>query len=171
MKQWILGLIVAFLFTGCGYKPTAYYAKQALGDKIYAEVSMSRSDPRNTVAIQDAVNEAIVDRFSGKLVSQERADTILKVTIHGMTMTPIVYDTYGYVTEYKTSVQLLFVYTNEKKQTERIITTGEYDFAVNSNGVVADSSRYDAIKVAASKALDEFISKIAIKGIRSGNNH
>ena len=76
MKQLFLGLLIAVFISGCGYKPSSYYAKRALGEKIYAEAKISRQDPRNSVLIKDAVNEAVVNRFSAKLVSKEEADSI-----------------------------------------------------------------------------------------------
>lgn len=171
MKRLFWGLLSVVVLVGCGYKPTAYYAKQALGNQIYAEVTISRQDPKNSVVIKDAVNEAIVGRFGAKLVSKEKADSILKVQIQGLSFSPTVYDQFGYVTSYKTTVTLAFSYENAEHHVEKFTTTGEYDFSIESNSVIADSNRYEAIKAASSEALDEFISKIAIKGLRDGNHH
>jgi len=161
-----------FLISGCGYKPTAYYAKQALGNKIYAEVTMSRQDPRNSVIIQDAVNEAIVSRFSAKLVSKEEADSVLKVKINSTSFSPTIYDLYGYVIAYKATVVLAFEYEDKLNgKVQKITTSGEYDFMITTNSIISDSSRFEAIKSAANDALDEFVSKMAIKGLRNGNNN
>ena len=162
--------MVAFI-SGCGYKPSSYYAKQALGTKIYAEVTISRQDPRNSVLVKDAVNEAIVSRFSGKLVAREQADSILHVKIQSISFSPTVYDTYGYVIAYKTTVVLAIDYEDENKKVEKLTATGEYDFSITANSVISDTSRFDAIRYSASDALDEFVSKIAIKGLRNGNNN
>ena len=162
--------MVVFI-SGCGYKPSSYYAKQALGTKLYAEVTISRQDPRNSVLIKDAVNEAIVSRFGGKLVEKEQADSVLHVKIQSISFSPTVYDTYGYVIAYKTTVVLAMDYENENKKVEKLTATGEYDFSITANSVISDNSRFDAIRLAASDALDEFVSKIAIKGLRNGNNN
>ncbi len=162
--------MLAFL-SGCGYKPSSYYAKQALGNKIYAEVTISRQDPRNSVLIKDAVNEAIVSRFSGKLVAKEQADSVLHVKIGSIAFSPTVYDKYGYVVAYKTTVILAIDYEDETKKVQKLTASGEYDFSIESNSVISDNNRFDAIRYAASDALDEFVSKIAIKGLRNGNNN
>ena len=171
MKQLFLGLLIIAFISGCGYKPSSYYAKQALGNKIYAEVTISRQDPRNSVLIKDAVNEAIVSRFSGKLVSKEQADSVLHVKIQSISFSPTVYDTYGYVIAYKTTVVLAMTYENDAKKVEKLTATGEYDFSITANSVISDTNRFEAIRYASSDALDEFVSKIAIKGLRNGNNN
>ncbi len=171
MKQLFLGFLIAVVISGCGYKPSSYYAKQALGDRLYAEVTISRQDPRNSVLIKDAVNEAIVSRFGGKLVTKEQADSILRVNIQSISFSPTVYDTYGYVIAYKTTVVLAMQYENADKKIEKLTATGEYDFSIETNSVISDTNRFEAIRYAANDALDEFVSKIAIKGLRNGNNN
>jgi hypothetical protein len=171
MKQLFLGLLIIAFISGCGYKPSSYYAKQALGTKIYAEVTISRQDPRNSVLIKDAVNEAIVSRFGGKLVAKEQAESVLHVSIQSISFSPTVYDTYGYVIAYKTTVVLAMNYEDENKKVEKLTATGEYDFSITANSVISDTSRFEAIRYSASDALDEFVSKIAIKGLRNGNNN
>ena len=171
MKQLFLGLLVGILLLGgCGYKPIARYAKEVLGHKIYAEVTISRQDPRNSVLIKDAVNEAVVSRFGGKLTSRELADTTLHVSISSISFSPTVYDKNGYVIAYKTTVTLLTKYEGVDKKPEQLTTSGEYDFSI-AESVISDTRRFEAIKYAASDALDEFVSKIAIKGLRNGNNN
>ncbi|MBP1681675.1 MAG: lptE [Proteobacteria bacterium] len=171
MKQLFLGFLIAVFISGCGYKPSSYYAKQALGDKLYAEVTISRQDPRNSVLIKDAVNEAIVGRFGGKLVAKEQADSVLHVKIQSLSFSPTVYDTYGYVIAYKATVVLAMQYENATKKVEKLTATGEYDFSIEANSVISDTNRFEAIRYASSDALDEFVSKIAIKGLRNGNNN
>lgn len=171
MKQLFLGFLIAVFISGCGYKPSSYYAKQALGSKLYADVTISRQDPRNSVLIKDAINEAIVGRFGGKLVAKEQADTILHVKTQSIAFSPTVYDTYGYVIAYKAIVVLAMEYENVNKKVEKLTATGEYDFSIEANSIISDTNRFEAIRYAASDALDEFVSKIAIKGLRNGNNN
>lgn len=171
MKQLFLGFFVMLLLSGCGYKPSSYYAKQALGEKIYAEVTISRQDPRNSVLIKDAVNEAVVGRFGAKLVAKPEADSIVHVRIGSILFEPTMFDKYGYVIAYKATVTLAIDYEKKGSSPQKFTTMGEYDFSIVANSVISDSSRYDAIRFASNDALDEFISKIAIKGQRNGNNH
>lgn len=171
MKQLFLGLLIAAFISGCSYKPSSYYAKQALGNKIYAEVTISRQDPRNSVLIKDAVNEAVVSRFGAKLVSKVEADSVLHVKINSINFSPTVYDRFGYVIAYKAIVLLAIDYEDENKKVQKLTASGEYDFSIESNSVMSDNNRFDAIRYAANDALDEFVSKIAIKGLRNGNNN
>ena len=170
MKHALLGILLGFILIGCGYKPTSYYAKSALGSRIYAEVAISRQDPQNSVIIKDSVNEAIVGRFGARLVPKEEAETVLNVKIASVGFAPLVYDKYGYVIAYKTIVQLDITATQQGKS-EQLKTSGEYDFSIESNSVISDSKRFEAIRYAADSALDEFVSKVAIKGLYRGNNH
>ena len=122
MKRLFLGLLIVTFLIGCGYKPSSYYAKNALGNKIYAEVSISRQDPRNSVLIKDAVNEAIVSRFGAKLVAKEQADSVLHVKINGIGFSPTVYDKYGYVVAYKATVVLAMEYEDETKKVQKLMS-------------------------------------------------
>ena len=171
MKQLFLGLLLAVFISGCGYKPSSYYAKQALGSKINAEVTISRQDPRNSVLIKDAVNEAVVSRFGAKLVSKEEAESVLHVKIDSISFSPTVYDRFGYVIAYKATDVLAIQYEDANKKVQKLTASGEYDFSIEANSVVSDNNRFDAIRYASSDALDEFVSKIAIKGLRNGNNN
>lgn len=171
MKQLFLGLLIVAFISGCSYKPSSYYAKQALSNKIYAEVTISRQDPRNSVLIKDAVNEAVVSRFGAKLVSKVEADSVLHVRINSINFSPTVYDRFGYVIAYKAIVLLAIDYEDENKKVQKLTASGEYDFSIESNSVMSDNNRFDAIRYAANDALDEFVSKIAIKGLRNGNNN
>lgn len=71
----------------------------------------------------------------------------------------------------KQTVTLVIEYENAAKKVEKLTVSGEYDFSIESNSVISDSNRFEAIRAAASDSLDEFVSKIAIKGLRNGNNH
>lgn len=172
MIRFFLGtLALMLLLVGCGYKPTSYYAREALGNKIYAEVSIRRQDPQNSVLIKDAVNEAIVSRFGAKLTTKEQADTMLHVAIDSISLSPTVYDKYGYVTAYKTTVVLSIKYEGADKKVQHLNASGEYDFSIQANSIISDTRRFEAIRYASLDAIDEFVSKIAIKGLRNGNNN
>jgi len=59
----ILFLILANL-VGCGYTPSAKFARQTMGDKISTSVIISAVDPENTVIMKDAVDSAIIKVFT-----------------------------------------------------------------------------------------------------------
>jgi len=49
---------------------------------------------------------------------------------------------------------------------ETFSTSGEYDFPVEANSVISDTNRFEAIKYASLDALNEFVSKISVKGMQ-----
>ena len=162
----LLPLILLF-FVSCGYKPTMYYSKRILGDNIYVEVKTSLKDPENTVLIRDALNEAVIERFRSRVVSRAEADAIVEMSLKRVTFLPIQYDKNGYVIAYKTYVDLLTRYRDKNGANATITSRGDYDFAIESNSVISDTKRFEAIKHASYKAIDEFISKLSVKGIQS----
>ncbi len=160
-------IFLAFLFIGCGYKPSSLYTKRVLGENIHVDALISRKDPKNSVLIKDAISEAIVGRFGAKLSDKKEADTNLVVSIGSVSFTPTVYDQDGYVIAYKTRVTLNTSYKTTKNSIERFSTTGEFDFPIEANSVISDTKRFEAIKSASKDAVNELISKISIMGIMS----
>jgi hypothetical protein len=166
----ILGFIVVLFLVGCGYKPTTYYAKDVLGDKIYAQVMISKVDPKNSVIIKDALNEAIITRFLGKLITKEQADTKLFVTLNSTSFSPILYDNNGYVISYKAKVILKFKYEDKQGEIQTLSTSGEYDFPIEANSVISESKRFEAIRYASLDAINEFVSTISVRGMQNGKH-
>jgi len=164
-------LIILFFIVGCGYKPTAQYSKEVLGERIHVDVSISRKDPKNSVLIKDAVNESVITRLGAKLSPKETATSELFVKIGSISFSPILYNRDGYVTSYKAKVSLNIRYTTKDGKSESFSTSGEYDFPIKenddgtTNSVISDTKRFDAIKNASLDALNEFVSRIAIKGM------
>lgn len=167
MKKLNFAIILIFLvlFSGCGYKPTSSLSKNIMGDKVYVHVSMSLRDPKNSAALKDAVNEAIVSRLKGSLVLKEEAHTLLHVRIKSFKFRPIIYNEFGYITSYKTLVTLSFDTVFKDKSQEIFTATGEYDFPIEANSVISDTKRFIAIKNASLKALDEYMAFLSIKGL------
>jgi hypothetical protein len=143
------------------------YTKEVLGDNIYVEVKTSLKDPENTVLIRDALNEAVISRFRSRIVPRKDADSQLVMELKKVSFLPIQYDKNGYVIAYKTYVDLLTRVRDKSGHTQAIYSRGDYDFAIESNSVISDTKRFEAIKHASYKAVDEFISRLSIKGIRS----
>ena len=126
MKKFF-GFLIILVLVGCGYKPSSQYTRDILGNSIYADVSISREDPKNSVLIKDAVNEAIITRLGSKLSPKEMAYTKLFVKIDSVSFSPILYDKDGYVISYKATVSLDIRYSNEDIMND-FSTSGEYDF-------------------------------------------
>lgn len=167
MKKLFLGnLFLMLLLAGCGYKPQAQYAKEVLGKNIYAQVNVSKQDPKNSVLIQDALNEAIITRFKGRLSSKATADTLLYASIGSINFSPILYDADGYVISYKARVTLRTKYTLRSGKSHTLSTTGEYDFPIEANSVISDTKRFEAIRLASTDALNELVSAITVRGMQ-----
>lgn len=166
-----MGLCVLTLFIGCGYKPSAQYARDILGQKIYPQISITRLDPKNSVIVKDAISEAIITRFHGKLSAQEDADSMLHVSFGSVSFKPIVYDQNGYIIAYKATVNLSISYSDKNKKTGTLSTSGEFDFPITANSVISDNLRFEAIKSASLDAINEFISAITIKGMQNGKHN
>ncbi len=165
-------LLISVFLTGCGYRPSSYYTKKVLGNKIYAKVSIDINDPENSVLIKDAINEAIVTKFGANITDDKAyADSILLVKFKSTNFEPIAYDKDGYVVSYKAKVVLGITYTDKYGKTGSFDVEGSYDFPIEANSVISDSKRFEAIKFASYKAISEFVSKIAIKGIEKGNKN
>ena len=158
-------ILLTIFFWGCGYKPTSLFANKILGDSIYAEVEISIKDPQNSILIKDAINEAILNKFKGRISSKEDATSKLYVKLNSISFVPIQYDKNGYVLSYKTYVSIKTTYYNRGGRRDTITTRGDYDFPIKSNSVISDTKRFEAIKFASLKAIDEFISKVSTKGI------
>ncbi|MCH9814012.1 MAG: hypothetical protein K0U47_08740 [Epsilonproteobacteria bacterium] len=150
----------------CGYKPTSHYTQQVLGEKVYTEVTISLEDPENSVLIKDAVNEAIVNQFHADIVPKDQADSKLYVTLKSVSFVPIQYDKNGYVIAYKTYVGMRTDYIDIHNKRRVINTNGDFDFPIESNSIISDGKRFEAIRFASEKAFDSLRSKIAIGAIK-----
>ena len=157
--------LIPFLLLGCGYKPSSFYTKKVLGENIHVDAQISRKDPKNSVLIKDAVNEAVVGRFGAKLSDKKSADTNLVVSIGSVSFTPTVYDRDGYVIAYKTKVTLNSKFKTDDGKEKSFSTVGEFNFPIEANSVISDTKRFEAIKNASGDAINEIISKISIMGI------
>jgi len=165
-----LFLLIPFLLISCGYKPSSVYTKKVLGNNIHVSANISRTDPKNSVLIKDAVNEAVVGRFDSKLANKKDADTDLIINIGSVSFTALSYDQDGYVISYKAKVILNTTYKTSSGRSRSFSTTGEFDFPIEANSVISDTKRFEAIKFAASDAINEIISRIAIIGIMNKEN-
>ncbi len=171
MMRFFISLFILVWLSGCGYKPLSSISKNILGNKIYAHVKISTQDPRNTVLLQDAVNEAIVSRLGDSLVSKNLAQTTLDIKIKSVDFRPIIYDKNGYVISYKTKVVLDIVTTYENGKNYFYKAQGEYDFPIEANSVISDTKRFQAIKNSSSQALDEYIVNTSMQGYLHVNDN
>jgi len=160
-------LLVAFLFelTGCGYKPSAKYARDVVGQKISTSIIISQEDPENSVLVKDSVDKAIIEIFHSSLVQKRYSDTHLSFKVSNPTYTPVEYDSNGFIISYRATIHLMI--TRETKDIKKnYATSGTYDFSVVPNAVLSDQERFNAIKYSAIKALSSFVAKVSAEGTR-----
>ncbi|NPA74035.1 MAG: hypothetical protein GXO12_04920 [Epsilonproteobacteria bacterium] len=172
MVKYFAMILSVFLFLGCGYKPSSYYTKRVIGDKIYAKVLIDINDPENSVLIKDAINEAIVTKFKSSITDDPaKSNSKFIVKFKSKSFEPIAYDKDGYVVSYKAKVSLNITYIDKFGKKQNMDVKGTYDFPIEANSIISDSKRFEAIKFASYKAISEFISKIAIEGMIKGDEN
>ncbi len=165
VMQKVFLMLFVLLFASCGYKPSAKYAREVLGQKVSTSVVISQQDPENSVLVKDAVDAALINVFHTSLTDKAHSDTHLIITLSAPFYTPIQYDKNGFVVAYRMQV-LLGIKRYHKGQEKRYTAKGYYDFAVEPNAVVTDQQRFDAIRNAAQKAIVAFVAQISSQGVR-----
>jgi len=161
----LLLISVLSLFSACGYKPSAKYSREVVGERISTSVIISAQDPENTVIIKDAVDSAIIQVFHSSLTSKSYSDSHLNLSISPPTYTPIQYNSDGYVIAYRATIRLGII--RETSGVRKGYTTkGTYDFAIDANAVITDQQRFDAIRESSAKAISAFVAKVSAEGSR-----
>ena len=162
MKKLISTTIFAFFLVsviGCGYKPTTTYTKKYVSGDVFADVAIDISNPEISVVLKDALNNAILSKFDAQLVSYEKSNTQLYGTLSGVSMTPLQYDSDGYVSVYRANATVTLQIV-QKTRTSTFTQSGYYDFSVSTGAISSDTQRIEAIKEASAKALDNIIAAI-----------
>ncbi len=161
----LLLVSVVTLFSACGYKPSAKYSREVVGERISTSVTISAQDPENTVIIKDAVDSAIIEVFHASLTSRNYSDTHLSLSISPPSYSPIQYNNDGYVIAYRTTITLAII--RETSGVKKSYSTkGTYDFSIVPNAVITDQERFDAIRFSASKAISAFVAQVSAEGSR-----
>ena len=168
--NYILPTIISLiLLSGCGYKPSAKFAREVVGENISTSINISASDPANSVIIKDAISSAIVSIFNASLSDKSVSDTHLELSTGSPSYKAIEFDENGFVVSYRMSIKLnINSYTNGIKKS--YTSTGTYDFAVSPNATITDQERFEAIKFSATKAIRSFVSKVSVDGARKSKN-
>jgi len=159
-------LFFMVVLLGCGYKPSAKYARSIVGEKVSTSISISAQDPENTVIIKDAVDSAIVEIFHSSLVPKKYAQTHLSFSITPPSYTAIQYDNNGYIIAYRATI-VLNIIRSSKDIRKKYTSKGTYDFTVAPNSVVTDQERFEAIKYSSIKAIAAFVSQISAEGAKN----
>ena len=156
--------IVSFSFFGCSYKPSSQYAKEEIQGNVFVKVTIDLEDPQNSVLIKDSINKLLIQKLDVDIVSSESlADTIMYIDVNRVSMQELQYDDLGYNKLYRALVSINVSYSKKgEKKKKSFIVDGEHNFSVDNGTTINSNQRYDAIKKASDKALEEVLSKIAV---------
>jgi len=164
LKTFLLVVLLIEL-SGCGYKPSAKFAREVLGKKISTSVIISAQDPENTVIIKDAVDQAIIEVFHASLVDSKYSDTHLEIRISDPLYSPLQYNDNGFIISYRATITVM-IKRESKNLIKNYTSKGNYDFSVVPNAVLTDQERFDAIKFSSIKAVSSFVAQVSAEGSR-----
>jgi len=162
----VILFFVMFGILACGYKPSAKYSRNVVGDKISTEVVISAHDPENSVIVKDSVDSAIIKVFHSSLTSRALSKTHLVINISKPIYSPIQYNSDGYIIAYRTSI-ILKIVRYHNGLTKQYTAKGTYDFSIQPNAIISDQDRFEAIKFSAEKAIKSFLAQVSAEGARS----
>jgi hypothetical protein len=164
LKYFVLALVLVF-FTSCGYQPSSKFARNVVGEKVSTSISISQSDPENSVIMKDSVDAAVIEVFHANLVSKSESQTHLHLSVSNPKYTPIEYDSNGYVIAYRTKITLK-IKKYFRGISKEYTSKGTYDFSIAPNSIISDQERFQAIKFSATKAIESFLAHISAEGSR-----
>jgi len=136
--------------------------KKEIKENVYVDLYVNVEDPKNSVLIKDAMNKILITRLGSKLVKNKiNAQTIINVKLNSVSMKELQYDEDGYTKLYRAvvSVNVKIINLNNVKSFN---VSGNYDFSVDDEGSINETKRFEAIKNASAKALEQVLSKLAI---------
>ena len=156
--------IISFSFFGCSYKPSSQYAKEEIQGNVFVKVAIDLEDPQNSVLIKDSINKLLIQKLDADIVNTESlADTIMYIEVNRVRMQELQYDDLGYNKLYRALVSINVSYSKKgEKKKKSFIVDGEHNFSVDNGTTINSNVRYDAIRKASDKALEEVLSKIAV---------
>jgi hypothetical protein len=160
-------LLLAFSLIGCGYKPSSQYTTPILGNSINTEVDIDVENPTDSIFLKDALNESVFSIFNAKV--DKNGKSKIKLKINSSDITVLDYDANGYPVLYRASAEITAYVTDVNGTLNKYSGSGNYDFSLNSNSVLSDNLKHNALKEAFIRALQEIEFKIAKKGIENDN--
>ena len=106
-------ILLLFILTACGYKPSAHFAKKVLGERVYTKVDVSLANPENAVLTKDGLNRALQTRLKTIVTRKSDADSMIAVRYENIRFIPLQYDKNGYVAYYQVAMGLHFTFEKE----------------------------------------------------------
>lgn len=160
-------LFFILIAAGCGYKPSAYYAKNAIQGKTFVDVILNIEDSSSSAYIKDEVNKMVLNRFNSTLTNlKEQADSVILINLKSISHAALETNDTGYVKTYRTTVNATVSYKNNQNDFKTLNITDYYDYSVEQNSVLTTAKKNEAVKIASMKAISNLFSKIAVKNIK-----
>lgn len=158
----VYGLL--FTFTGCGYKPSSYYAKGAIEGKVFVDVVLNIKSSNNATYIKDEVNKMVLNRFKGELTDDKKsADSIILINLKSISHSAIVTDSDGYIKTYRATVNAAVTYRSKDDDFKSVSFSDYHDYSIDSSSVISTSKKNEAVRIASMKAISNLFSKIAVR--------
>ncbi|RDU61562.1 LPS assembly lipoprotein LptE [Helicobacter sp. MIT 14-3879] len=160
LRHKVIVFCVLICFMGCGYRPMAYYANKALGDKVYVRLQLNLENTEESVQIKDIINEAIASRFHSQLTNENDCDTVLEVQVQNIQDNVIATNSQGFATFYRIYIDIKFHFNRDGRDFV-FFNQGYYDYASSLiNPIVTYNNRSSAILEASKQSIDKFISQV-----------
>lgn len=164
IRKTTLFILITLFLNSCGYKPSAYYAKEQLAKDLFVRMEIRASDPRNSILVKDAVTKILIQKIDSNIVDSEyEAEVIMDLDIKSVSFSVLQYDKDGYNKLYKVKVNIDVKYfTKSNSKTKSFTVQGEYDFSVGLRDTLNDTHRFEAIGKASDMAVTEILSRVAV---------
>lgn len=163
----LLFTTIYLLFTGCGYKPASYYAKDEIKGKIYIDYKVNINDIKNAILVKDSVIELFLREFNVKIVSNKNeANEIVYLKLDSVkhqSMTTSSLD--GFTSMYRTTVKISMKYGGKY-----ISLQDYYDYNIDTSATLTEQKKDEAVRIATQNALKKIFSKIAINSFKKSKD-
>jgi len=167
LKYLVSLFLISILFLGCGYKPSSYYAKDAIVGNVFVSLTVDIDNTQSSVYVKDAMNEMILNQFKARLTDdKEKADTFVTVALSDVSHTAISSNDDGYTQSYRTTVNISVSYNKKDESAKTLSVSDYYDYSVDSDTSLTDQKKNIATKIASTKALSNLFSKIAVNSMK-----
>ena len=156
--------LISLFFLSCGYKPSSTYQEKVLGKNINPQVVIDIKNPRETIFLKDAVNDAIYT-ILGNNVCYNNCDSKIVINPSSFSLSVLDYDKNGYPVLYRSEV-ILKVDVIKGKLHKKYVVRGSYDFRIESQSILNDEAKLNAYKNASINALNKLFALIARDGVK-----